>query len=366
MTTRDHESAPFLGSGVDRRRASDRSPWRARLLFASLAALLLATVSAEEPASMSYTNPVVTPVAADPSLIRAPDGTFYLYATQDNWGGRDHYIPIFRSRDLVSWEYIHDAFVWPVAWKAGGGFLWAPDISFVDGEYRLYYAVSQWGDPNPCIGLATSEGPEGPWRDLGRPVFCSEDIGVLNSIDPFVHHFEEGSSVMVWGSFHGIYAVELSADGTAATGELTLLADTRFEAPYIIERDRYFYLFLSAGSCCAGIDSTYQTFVGRSDTLLGPYLDREGRDLRFGGGTLLLDANETWVGPGHNAVIQDDAGDDWIIYHAIPRADPRLPNGVARRPAMLDRITWEGGWPVVHEGSGPSRDSLTAPIIEVR
>ena len=129
----------------------------------------------------TYTNPVVTPVAADPSVIRTEDGTFYLYATQDDWadGQGNHYIPMFKSTDLVTWEFIGDAFEAPPSWKEGGGFMWAPDISFYDGTYYLYYASSLWGDPNPCIGLATATSPEGPWEDLGRAVFCSEDIGVM-------------------------------------------------------------------------------------------------------------------------------------------------------------------------------------------
>ena len=165
--------------------------------------------------AQTYTNPVVTPVAADPSIIRAPDGSFYLYATQDDWddGQGSHYLPIFKSDDLVTWTYLKDVFTVPPNWKESGGFTWAPDISYHDGRYYLYYAYSLWGDPDPCIALATAEQPEGPWTDLGRAVFCSKDIGVENSIDPFVWD-EDGTRTLVWGSFHGIYAVALSDDGT--------------------------------------------------------------------------------------------------------------------------------------------------------
>ena len=332
---------------------------RLLILLLSLAA---ATAQMNDPDM--YTNPVVTPVAADPSLIRAPDGTFYLYATQDDWGEGNHYLPIFRSSDLVRWEFVKDVFAQPPRWKKGGGFFWAPDISYHDGTYYLYYAASLWGDANPCIGLATAPHPEGPWEDLGRPVFCSEDVGVGNSIDPFVM-YENGERWLVWGSFHGIYAAELGDDGTEALGEPVLLADTRFEAPYLVKRDGFYYLFLSAGSCCEGEWSTYQTVVGRSESLLGPYVDASGQDLRSGGGTPVLERNDTWVGPGHNAIVQDDAGTDWIVYHAIPKDDPRLGNGVNRRPALLDCITWVDGWPVVNEGEGPSTAPQPAPTVTV-
>lgn len=304
----------------------------------------------------------MTPIAADPSLIRADDGTYYLYATQDDWndGEGSRYLPIFKSTDLVTWTYVGNAFAWPPAWKTGGGGYWAPHISKRGELYELFYSVSLWGDPNPCIGLGTATSPEGPFEDLGRPVFCSEDIGVQNSIDPFIWD-EGGTRTMIWGSFHGIYAVELSEDGTEAVGEPVRLADTRFEAPWTVQRDGFYYLFLSAGSCCDGEWSTYTVYVGRSESLTGPYLDAQGRDLDAGGGDILLAANDTWVGPGHNAVVTDDAGTDWLLYHAIPRDNPRLTNGVNNRPALLDRLEWRDGWPHVE---GPTATEQTGPVVE--
>lgn len=324
-------------------------------------------VAALAGAQETYTNPVVTPVAADPSVIRAEDGTFYLFATQDDWGDGQgsHYVPIFKSLDLIHWEFSGDAFSEPPAWKEGGGFMWAPDVSHLDGTYYLYYASSLWGDPNPCIGLATAASLEGPWQDLGEPVFCSEDIGVRNSIDPFVW-YEDGKRTMVWGSMNNIYGVALNEDGTKAVGEKTQLADTRFEAPYIIKRDDFYYLFVSSGSCCEGENSSYTTWVGRSENMLGPYLDSTGRDLRYGGGEVVLYRNDVWVGPGHTSVITDDALEDWLVYHAIPADDPRLPNGVNRRPALMDKIVWQEGWPVVNNGEGPSFAAQLAPTITPR
>ena len=312
----------------------------------------------------TYTNPVVTPVAADPSVIRAPDGTFYLYATQDDWadGQGNHYLPIFSSTDLTNWSFVADALSAPPSWKEDGGFTWAPDISFKDGTYYLYYAASLWGDPNPCIGLATSKNPEGPFKDLSHAVFCSQDIGVENSIDPFVWQ-GGGARTLVWGSFHGIYAVNLSDDGTKAVGETVQLADNRFEGAYIVQHGKFYYLFVSAGSCCDGENSTYTLYVGRSENLMGPYRDKEGKSLLKGGGTVVLAANDTWVGPGHNSIIQDDAGADWLFYHAIPRDDPRLTNGVNRRPALLEKLTWQNGWLRVNGGKGPSVEPQPVPTV---
>lgn len=334
------------------------------VLMAQLIALNLVEAQMDEPSEKTYTNPVVTPVAADPSVVRAPDGTFYLYATQDDWadGQGNHYLPIFKSKDLVTWTYLKDALPAPPTWEEDGGFTWAPDISFRGGTYYLYYAASLWGDPNPCIGLATSQNPGGPFKDLGHAVFCSEDIGVPNSIDPFV--WDDGETrTLVWGSFNGIYAVQLSEDGTEPAGKKARLADTRFEAPWIVRRGGFYYLLLSAGSCCDGEFSTYTVYVGRSKNLTGPYLDSAGRDLDAGGGDILLAANDTWVGPGHNAVIQDDAGADWLVYHAIPRENPRLENGVNRRPTLIDRLEWKNGWPKVDGDAGPSTTAQPVPTV---
>jgi arabinan endo-1,5-alpha-L-arabinosidase len=310
----------------------------------------------------TFTNPVIEPVAADPSVIRAADGTWYLYATQDRWDdGVERYLPIFSSTDLVEWQYLGDTFALPPRWKSQG-FLWAPDVSEYDDRFWMYYGYSTWGDPNPCIGLATADHPAGPWEDLGASVFCSEDIGVRNSIDPFVWS-EDGERTLVWGSFHGIHAARLVEDGSAVTGELVRLADERFEGAYLIERAGWYYLFVSSGSCCAGAESTYITWVGRSEDLLGPYRDDLGRDLRYGGGRVVLFRNDDWVGPGHNAVVTDDAGTDWLVYHAIDPRRPLLRSGATRRPVLIDPIDWVDGWPVVHDDAGPSSAPQPRPVV---
>ena len=313
--------------------------------------------------TQTYTNPVIAPVAADPSVIRADDGTWYLYATQDRWDdGLEHYMPIFRSADLVNWEFVSDVFAFPPRWKSQG-FLWAPDISVVDGVYHLYYSYSTWGDVNPCIGLATAPSPTGPWEDLGRAVFCSDDIGVRNSIDPYHHVAEDGTRTLVWGSFNGIHAVRLSADGTEPVGEAVRLADTRFEAAYLHERDGYLYLFLASGSCCDGANSTYATWVGRSQDVMGPYVDDMDRNLRAGGGRIVLYRSDAWVGPGHVSVATDDADQDWLVYHAIDPSNDHLRSGATRRPALIDLIEWVDGWPVVNGGEGPSFEERAAPVV---
>jgi len=275
-----------------------------------------------------------------------------------------HYLPIFRSEDLVDWTFVGDVFSGIPDWGGGydGQFLWAPDISRRDETYYLYYSYVQEDFSNPCIGVATAADPEGPWEDAGGPVFCSNSIGVPNSIDPFVWN-EETPPVMIWGSFAGIYAVELNEEGTTAVGSPIRLADNRFEGAYVHEHNGYKYLFVSAGTCCEGAQSTYEVYVGRSESLTGPYVGPDGTDLRQGGGRRILSEGNGWVGPGHNSVATDDRSRDWIVYHAIPRNNPRLPSGANRRPVLIDSISWEDGWPSV-SGGIPSDNPQPAPTIE--
>ncbi len=315
--------------------------------------------------AQTYRNPVVTPVAADPSIIRDSDGTYYLYATQDDWGDGDgfHHIPIFRSDDLFNWTYVGDVFPGIPDWggQYNGQFLWAPDISKRDGTYYLYYSYVQDGGPS-CIGLATADNPDGLWEDHGEPIFCDDDIGVTSSIDPYVQN-ENPNPTIIWGSFHGIYAVKLNQEGTSAVGEKIQVADDRFEGAYVHEHNGQKYLFLSAGTCCEGAQSTYEVYVGRSDSLTGPYVGPGGTDLRNGGGLRILSEGNGWVGPGHNSVATDDAGTDWLVYHAIPENNPRLPSGANRRPVLIDSINWNGGWPEVNGGS-PSGSPRPVPTID--
>src|SRR5690606_12427532 len=117
-----------------------------------------------------YTNPVFKPILADPTVIKDPGSAYYYaYGTEDYWytDSKNHLVAVVRSRDLINWSYVADAFTVKPAWKAAGG-IWAPDIAIVNGKYHLYYSFSTWGDANPGIGLAISSLPSGPFTDAGK------------------------------------------------------------------------------------------------------------------------------------------------------------------------------------------------------
>ncbi len=299
-------------------------------------------------AENTYTNPVVDYSLPDPSVIKGDDGYYYLYATEDIRN-----LPIHRSKDLVNWELVGTAFTDETRpdFEPKGG-LWAPDINKIGDKYVLYYSMSVWGGEWTCgIGCAVADTPAGKFKDCGM-MFRSNGINVQNSIDPF--YIEDGGKkYLFWGSFHGIYGIELSDDGLKVKegAKPVQVAGDAYEGTYIHKRDGYYYLFASIGRCCEGIKSTYTTVVGRSDKLFGPYLDKQGRSMSDNHHEILIQKNESFVGTGHNSeIVTDKAGDDWMFYHAVKVSDP---DG---RVLMLDKIVWEDDWPSVKTNS-PSLES---------
>lgn len=295
-----------------------------------------------------YTNPVVNYSLPDPSVIKGDDGYYYLYATEDIRN-----LPIHRSKDLVNWELVGTAFTDETRpdFEPNGG-LWAPDINKIGNKYVLYYSMSVWGGEWTCgIGCAVSDTPTGKFEDCGM-MFRSNGINVQNSIDPFYIE-EDGKKYLFWGSFHGIYGIELSNDGLKVKegAKPVQMAGNAYEGTYIHKRDGYYYLFASIGRCCEGIKSTYTTVVGRSENLFGPYIDRQGRSMSDNHHEILIQKNDFFVGTGHNSeIVTDKAGEDWMFYHAVEVANP---DG---RVLMLDKIIWKDGWPSVKTNS-PSLES---------
>ena len=301
-------------------------------------------------------QPVIDMSAPDPTVIRAEDGTFYLYATEDMRN-----VPIFHSANLVDWKLVGTAFTdnSRPKWLPKGG-IWAPDIQRVGGKYHLYYAKSVWGGEwDAGIGVAVSNSPAGPFVDRGC-MFTSKQIGIQNCIDPF--YIEDGGEkYLFFGSFHGIYGVELTADGLHVKqgAKPREVAGTFMEATYIRRRGGYYYLFGSAGTCCEGARSTYRITIGRSKSLFGPYVDKAGQRLLDNHYNILLDKDDSVLGPGHNAgLITDDAGNDYMFYHGFKASDPD-----AGRVVWLSRIVWADGWPSVMMEKG-SQKNETVPVIK--
>jgi len=331
-------------------------------------------------APATYRNPVSAPVAqtfADPSIIRGRDGLWYSYATSDPLtdGGPLPLLPVLSSPDLTHWTSAGSVFTTRPSWASPGAGIWAPDIRWVDGRYVLYYVVTDTaalpGDTDSAIGVATAPTPRGPWTDSGGPLVAPRpgNGSYLGTIDPAGFTDTDGHRWLYWASFNGGgFVTRLTDDGLHTVGEPTqVLIDNRYEGSYVVEHGGYYYMFASSTNCCAGPVTGYTVFAGRSSEPTGPFVDRNGVSLntsRVGGTQVVAPLGNDWIGTGHNAVIADDAGRDWFVYHAIPRANPYLgaPFGINRRPMLIDRLDWVDGWPVVRGGRGASDTPQIAPV----
>ena len=316
---------------------------------------------------------------ADPYIVRDDDGTFYMYCTQT-----DVYTPnisfkrgpIWKSVDMQSWEYVGDVFAnYTPTWGTAGAGVWAPTVIKIGDQWCFYYSLSTGGDTNPGIGLATSPTPYGPWTHHGK-LFNSEEIGVTNSIDPHVL-IDEGRVYMVFGSFGGLITlIELTEDGMGLKGGLEYQRENKvalggyeifelnnYEASIIIKKDGWYYLFLSTGSCLSGLNSTYRVVVAKSESLTGPYVGSNGRDM-FGpnrGDAVVVPSTSGVMGTGHCAVITDDNGDYWMLYHGYDTQGN--PNS---RVLYLDKLLWdeETGMPYVQGHKASNHVELPGPYIK--
>lgn len=307
----------------------------------------------------TYTNPIISVrSAADPTVIRAQDGYFYLYTTETD----QKWVPIYKSKDLVNWEYERTAFKTATRPSIpGGGAFWAPEIRYINGKYVLYFSWSKWGDGSiSYTAVATSDSPLGEFPD-SKALITNEEFG-SNVIDQFYYE-DGGKKYMFFGSFNGIFVTELTDDGLSvkrgADGKPVLkkqVAGRAFEATNIYKKGDYYYLFASINNCCDGVNSKYKVVVGRSKDVLGPYVDKSGKDMLNNSWELVLEGDgQKWFGPGHNAIIiQDDAGTDWMIYHSYMKD---ASGNVGGRLGMLDRILWEDGWPSI-KNKVPSNSDL--------
>ncbi|GAB2781230.1 arabinan endo-1,5-alpha-L-arabinosidase [Rhabdobacter roseus] len=318
--------------------------------------LLLGTFLRAEAQSPSVSIPV-----HDPVLIRQ-DSLYYLFCT-----GRG--IGVWSSPDLKTWKREPPVFEEPPAWaeQAVPGFrrnhIWAPDISYHAGTYYLYYSISAFGKNTSCIGLATNvtlhpTDPAYRWTDHGKVLESVPGRDQWNAIDPNLIRDEAGAPWLAFGSFwDGLKLVKLTEDAKAIAQEpqqwYTLASRRRglvpdslpnnsaIEAPFIFKKANYYYLFASVDFCCRGEKSDYKMIVGRSEKLMGPYLDRQGRDLAKGGGTILLEGDTHWHGVGHNAVVTFE-GLDYLVFHGYDAQDG------GRSKLRIETLEWEQAqWPKV-------------------
>lgn len=318
--------------------------------------------------------------AHDPAM--AHEGkTYYVFTTGKAADGGQ--LGIRCSEDLVHWRHCGHVFDSVPAWITERSpttkDLWAPDISFVDGRYRLYYTYSVFGRNTSGIALATNEtldanSPRYKWQDEGM-IFESKATDDFNAIDP---NYVEDASHHAWLAFGSFWSgIKLRAldrgTGKLSTSDTTLYSlasrsrpesETStlrpgrpanwqaIEAPFIVRHGGFYYLFVSFDSCCRGAKSTYRTMVGRAKTITGPYLDRDNKPMLQGGGTELLSGNAQWAGPGGESILLQNHGSDLLIFHAYDHA--------SGKPSLqVSTIAWHDNWPAVAMPAVPA--TISAP-----
>jgi len=301
----------------------------------------------------------VTPVR-DPSVMRQGN-TYYVFGTDADGVPVDGSLPIMCSSDRVAWtscgHVLSEIPTWVTTQVPGIVGLWAPDISFFNGLYHVYYAGSTFASNTSVIGLATNvtldqTDPNYQWVDHGE-VLGSVSTDDFNAIDPTILADTDSRVWLTYGSYWtGIKQREIDP----TTGFLLASNSTVYslafrpnaeydpiEGSSLVHKNNYYYLFVSFDNCCAAdpYQDTYRIMVGRGTTPQGPFTDMSGTDMMQGGGTQLLAGNgTTWNGPGGETAYLDSQNGDIIVFHAI-----QLPDGAAY--LFVNPLIWTNDWPQI-------------------
>ena len=308
------------------------------------------------------------PMVHDPVMAKEGD-TYYIYATGMG-------IQQMTSKDCKMWTVLPQPVMTVIpGWTTDSvpgfsGHVWAPDVIQWHGRWWMAYSCSTFGKNRSAIGLLSSKSLQANlWKDEGC-IVSSHDWKVnadgttsgdnWNAIDPNFVIDESDTPWLVWGSFwDGIQLARLDTTMHLATTPVTIArrhhpGDTNaaenptsryagrnaIEAPFIFRHDGYYYLFVSWDYCCRGAQSNYRVAVGRSKKVSGPYLDRNGKEMLLGGGTLFLEGDKKeWEAAGHCAVYSFGE-EDIFICHGYSSTH----NGAAM---LIQRpISWTAdGWP---------------------
>ncbi len=282
----------------------------------------------------------------DPSMIW--NGTRWdLFAT----GGT---LNIRSSTNLQQWSNVGNIFSAVPAWittalGAAPSDLWAPDVSYFNCAYHVYYAGSTFGSNNSVIGLATNPtldatSPDYHWTDQGQ-IVRSKTSDTFNAIDPNLSFDDAGDAWLAFGSFwSGIKMRKIDAStGKVSTTDTTLYSlagrnGGAIEAPSIVSHNGYYYLFVSYDNCCKGVDSTYRTMVGRASKITGPYTDKSGAAMTTGAAEQLIASAGRYIGPGGGTAFRN--GSSYLYaFHYYDGMD----NGASKlqiRPINFDTSDW--------------------------
>ncbi|KAI3572363.1 glycosyl hydrolase [Fusarium oxysporum f. sp. albedinis] len=304
--------------------------------------LAIASIAPGVNAAYPPPGPVSGNVGAhDPTVVKRPNGGYLMAVTAPN-------VLLKTSSDRTKWSDAGAVFPsgapWTDVYRKDDPNLWAPDLSYHNGKYYLYYSASSFGSRHSAIFLATSTtGASGSWKNEGI-VIETKANSAYNAIDPNLVVDKDGKWWMSFGSFgDGIKVISINPSTGKRSGSnmvsIARRSNEAVEAPVIVRHGNYYYLWVSFDRCCQGAASTYRIMVGRSSNITGPYLDKSGKDMMAGGGTEVLAGQGSVHGPGHNAVFTDSDA-DVLVYHWY--------NNDGRSTIGINLLRYDNGWPVAY------------------
>jgi len=298
----------------------------------------------------------------DPSIIRQ-GSTYYAFSTDVSGFSTSNFLSIRCSPDKVNWTQCGRVFsgampAWVTETVPGIVGLWAPDVSYFNGEYHVYYCGSTLHSQQTVIGLATnatldSSDPAYQWIDRGM-VLESKPGDDFNALDPTILVDDGGNIWMTYGSYWtGIKQRQIDP----ATGLLFASNTVRYdlatrpgvpnnpiEGASLVRHGSYYYLFVSVDYCCQSdaAANDYKQAVGRSTSPHGPFVDEDGTPMMSGGGTVLLKGDGNWNAPGGGTAYLDPVnGDSLIIFHAHKMTRSGAPY------QWIKTLDWVNDWPVI-------------------
>ena len=287
---------------------------------------------------LSAAAQVGEPFIHDPSTIMLCDGKYYTFGT--GGGG------------LIS----ADGWVWNGgAVRPGGGA--APDVIKIVDRYLVGYTTSGGGlggdhDSRVVTMWNKTLDPTSPDFAFTEPIEVahSEADEDCDAIDISFLMTPEGRLFCTYGTYFGnIRLIELDpATGGRLPGNKAIDIAIDCEATTMMYRDGWYYLLGTHGTCCDGVNSTYNIVVGRSRSVTGPFLDNVGRDMLRGGGKMVIAAEERLIGAGHFGRYIEAEGVEKMSLHFEADMDRGGYSVLAIRPLL-----WKDGWP---EAGEPFRD----------
>ncbi len=329
--------------------------------FFSIIAIILLSCKGDLAQTSTQHNPVLNQDFPDPTIILAPDGKYYAYATNAMVNNKWINIQVASSNDLFNWTYIGDALPQKASWAGTTQNYWAPHVLYDSSlqKYVMFFcAKSDDTTAGMCIGVAFSSSPTGPFIDKGKPLMKGKTFEVLDPmamVDP-----KTKKHIMYWGSaFAPISVSELNDEWTdTIAGNKTIpvvFTNTEKAYTHLVEgawtdyHDGKYYLYYSGDNCC-GDKANYAVMVARADNAFGPFT-RLG-ETQPGNSSVILAKDNTWSAPGHNSIVHDKDGNIFIAYHANWKKEAEASKALSqdkyvRRVMCIEPLVYKNNWPVV-------------------